>query len=158
MTRRKLLERLVLGGAGLVTAAVAIPGVLFALSPVLTRRSTSYWQPVGPIGEFVVGEVRRMAIEVPRDDWARSLRQKSVYVYRPSANEIIVYARNCTDLSCPLEHDPGSNWFFCPCHGGIFSVDGVPMAGPPSRPMYRFANRVRDEILEIDLRSLPIIT
>ena len=32
------------------------------------------------------------------------------------------------------------------------------MAGPPNKPLYRYANRVRDGVLEIDLFSLPPMT
>jgi Rieske Fe-S protein len=158
MTRRELLERLVKGGAAVAAVTIAVPGAIFALSPVLRRPPREYWTPIGPLDDIPPGEVRRMPVELPRDDWAQSLRHKSVYVWRPVDGEVVVYARNCTDLSCPIVHDPGSAWFFCPCHGGIFSLEGEPMAGPPSRPLYRFANRLRDGILEIDLKSLPIIT
>jgi menaquinol-cytochrome c reductase iron-sulfur subunit len=97
-------------------------------------------------------------VEVPREDWAATLRERGVYVWRRSEQEVVVFARNCTDLSCPVTWDPGSQWFFCPCHGGIFSKDGERMAGPPKRPLYRYTNRIRDGVVEIDLRSLPPIT
>ena len=29
------------------------------------------------------------------------------------------------------------------------------MAGPPKEPLYRYATRIRDNILEIDLNSIP---
>jgi Rieske Fe-S protein len=51
--------------------------------------------------------------------------------------------------------DAGSQCFYCPCHGGIFDREGVPMAGPPPEPLYRYTTRVRDGVLEIDARSVP---
>jgi menaquinol-cytochrome c reductase iron-sulfur subunit len=95
---------------------------------------------------------------VPRGDWARSLGEKGVFVWRASEEEVVVFSRNCTDLSCPVTWDPGSNWFYCPCHGGIFAQDGTNVAGPPTRPLYRYANRVQNGVLEIDLLSLPPMT
>ncbi|WP_164102419.1 QcrA and Rieske domain-containing protein [Candidatus Laterigemmans baculatus] len=80
---------------------------------------------------------------------------QSVYVWRRSAEEVVVFSRSCTDLGCPVTWDPGSHCFLCPCHGGIFAKDGERMAGPPDRPLYRYANRVRDGRLEIDLSSVP---
>ncbi|MFW5973334.1 MAG: ubiquinol-cytochrome c reductase iron-sulfur subunit [Bacteroidota bacterium] len=157
MTRRELMSWLaVAGGAGIV-GAVAVPAVIHSLSPVLQPVAAPLWQPVGVAADFPRGEVRKAHVQVPRDDWARSLSEKGVYVWHSPQEGLVVFARNCTDLGCPIEHDPGSNWFFCPCHGGVFSTDGTPQAGPPNRPLYRFASRVREGVLEIDLRSLPSI-
>jgi menaquinol-cytochrome c reductase iron-sulfur subunit len=70
----------------------------------------------------------------------------------------VVFSRNCTDASCPVVFDAGSDCFLCPCHGGVFSKDGTPLHGPPPRPLWRYAARVRAGVLEIDLNSLPPMT
>ena len=67
----------------------------------------------------------------------------------------VVFSRVCTDVGCPVTYDRGSACFLGPCHGGIFTQDGTPIHGPPPRPLYRYAARVRDGVLEIDLNSLP---
>ena len=54
-----------------------------------------------------------------------------------------------------MRYDPGSTFYYCPCHGGIFNQAGDPVAGPPARPLYRLATRVRGGVLEIDLTSIP---
>lgn len=158
MERRILLTRLVQAGGVVVAGVLGIPSLLAALSPVLQWRRTAAWQSVGRLDEFPVGAVRHAHVEVPRDDWSPTLREKGVYVWRPTADEIVVFSRNCTDLSCPVTWDPGSEWFFCPCHGGIFARNGDQMAGPPNRPLYRYANRIRNDLVEIDLSSLPPMT
>lgn len=158
MDKRKFLKVMV-NGAGFITAGlVAIPGLISALSPAWMRRREPRWQPVGPLADFPAGTTRKSIVPVPRDDGARSLRQKGVYVWRPSERDVVVFSRNCTDLSCPVSYDPGSGLFFCPCHGGIFAQNGEPMAGPPSRPLYRYATRLREGVIEIDLNSLPPMT
>lgn len=158
MNRRDLLSTIAkVGGLGVI-GIVGVPAVAHVLSPVIRREEEAVWSRVGAVADFPEGEVRKVHVAVPRGDWAASLREKGVYVWNSPEEGLVVFARNCTDLGCPLEHDPGSNWFFCPCHGGIFSTDGQPQAGPPNRPMYRFANRIREGLLEIDLRSLPPMT
>lgn len=157
MNRRTLMGYLVRGGGAVLAAAVAVPSLLLAISPAFSRR-TAQWQPLGRVEQFPLGEVTAAIAAVPRDDWAKSLREKKVYVWHRAAGELVVYSRNCTDLSCPVNWDRGSQCFFCPCHGGIFDLDGTPLAGPPSVPLYRYAMRVQEGVLEIDLRSLPPMT
>lgn len=155
MNRRRLLEVMLHVGGAAVAAVVAIPALVTMLSPALGRTRGERWQGVGSLADFPIGETRLATVDIPRDDGARSLRQRGVYVWRPAEDEIVVFSRNCTDLSCPVVYDAGSTWFYCPCHGGIFAQDGTPMAGPPPRPLYRYANRVEQGQLQIDLNSVP---
>lgn len=156
--RRNWLSVLIGGGAMALGAVIGIPALLAAIHPALRGRRGQAWRDAGKLDDFPLGKVSPTVVQVQRNDWARSLDAKTVYVYRRSAEEVVVYSRNCTDLSCPLVFDPGSECFFCPCHGGIFGKEGNPMAGPPKTPLYRYANRVRDGVLEIDLHSLPPMT
>jgi menaquinol-cytochrome c reductase iron-sulfur subunit len=155
MKKRSFSKRVIAVGGLMVGGIVGLPSLLAIFSPSLRRRDDETWQAVGPLDEFPLGEVIKSVVRVPRDDWARSLREKGVFVLREAADQVVVYSRNCTDLGCPITWDPGSEWFFCPCHGGIFSKDGERQAGPPKIPLYRYATRVRDGLLEIDLNSLP---
>jgi menaquinol-cytochrome c reductase iron-sulfur subunit len=157
ISRRTALNVLIGAGTATVAAVVGVPVLVTGLSPALGRRGQN-WQPVGRLDDFPVGGVREGRVPVPRDDWAKGLREKAVYVWRVSPDETVVYSRNCTDVSCPVVFDPGSDCFLCPCHGGIFLKDGTPIHGPPPRPLWRYATRVRDGLLEIDLNSLPPMT
>jgi menaquinol-cytochrome c reductase iron-sulfur subunit len=102
-----------------------------------------------------VGTVSAAEVEVTDAAWGDRLRRKGVYVWREDATAVVVFSRHCTDMGCPVQWDPGSEWFYCPCHGGVFSQEGEPKAGPPKFPLYRYRFRVRDGELEIDLRSIP---
>jgi menaquinol-cytochrome c reductase iron-sulfur subunit len=155
MNRRNFSKTVIAGGGLAVAGAVGLPALLTAISPPLRRDEAELWQPVGPIGDFPPGEVRKAVVPVPRDDWARSMRELGVFVLREAEESVAVFSRNCTDLGCPIVWDPGSEWFFCPCHGGIFSKDGEPKAGPPKIPLYRYASRIRAGMLEVDLNSVP---
>lgn len=156
MDRRKALQVIIGVGGAAGAATVGVPALITGLSPGFKRRGET-WRSLGPVEDFPVGEVTQGLVEVPREDWARGLRVKLVYVWRPG-DEFVVYSRNCTDVGCPVNWDPGSECFLCPCHGGIFLKDGTPIAGPPPRPLYRYTNRVRNGVLEIDLSSLPPMT
>ena len=158
MNRRNILVALMGLGGTMLSGVLMIPALLASLGPALNGRRATRWRSAGPLKAFPIHSVAQAVVKVRRGDWGRSLDAKAVYVWRKSAEEVVVYSRNCTDLSCPVRFDPGSECFFCPCHGGIFAKDGRPLAGPPREPLYRYANRVRDGVLEIDLASLPPMT
>jgi menaquinol-cytochrome c reductase iron-sulfur subunit len=158
MNRRKYLEWVLRGIGALVAAVVALPALLFGLSPLFQRREKTLWQPVGRLEDFPVGKVTPTNVEIPQVEENSGVHKKGVYVLRETEVDIFIYSRNCTDLSCPIVWDPGSDWFYCPCHGGIFSRDGEVQVGPPNRPLYQYAYRLQNGILEIDLKSLPAMT
>lgn len=155
MERRRFLKALVAAGSTLAAGLVGLPALLTGLSPAVRRRRERAWSPVGRLDAFSPGSVTRAATPLPSDDFRTGLSARGVYVWRPSAEEVVVFSRTCTDLGCPVVWDAGSEWFFCPCHGGIFSKDGERQAGPPKRGLHRFDTRVRAGVVEIDLASVP---
>jgi nitrite reductase/ring-hydroxylating ferredoxin subunit len=57
---------------------------------------------------------------------------------RVTANEFVAFSQKCTHLSCAVSPRPDEGVFFCPCHEGRFDLrTGVPIAGPPKRPLTR---------------------
>lgn len=156
MERRTMMKWMI-RAIGLATAGmVGIPAFIAAFSPSwMYRRRPKVWQSLGRLEDFPVGEMQKIVISLPEEQWGEALREKAVYAWRPTVAEAVVYSRSCTDLGCPLTFDPGSECFFCPCHGGIFDKNGERMAGPPHRPMYRFTVRVTNGEIEIDLNSVP---
>ena len=43
----------------------------------------------------------------------------------------------CTHFGCPVTWDDARERYACPCHGGLFSDAGDPVAGPPTTPLRR---------------------
>ncbi len=153
--RRQAL-RWIVGGIGLASVgSVLAPAVASLLSPVYRHRRLPDWRAVGPIDEFAVGGMHKAVVNLDDDPRLRTVAARGVYVWRRQDGEVVVYSRACTDLGCPVRWDPGSEWFFCPCHGGIFDKEGRPVAGPPPRPLYRYHTRIRDGLLQVDVHSVP---
>jgi menaquinol-cytochrome c reductase iron-sulfur subunit len=155
MERRTLLTMLVHGGSVLVGAVIALPALIAGIFPALRGRPGELWRPLGRLDQFPVGQTQAAVIEQAVEGEPRPLARQGVYVWRPTDVEVVVFSRSCTDLGCPVIWDRGSQCFFCPCHGGIFARDGRRMAGPPDRELYRYANRVREGVLEVDVYSVP---
>ncbi len=144
-------------GIGLATAGmVGIPSLIFSVAPAFKyRHRMPVWRSLGAVEAFPVGEMRKVIVDLPQEEWGSAVREKAVYAWRPTELEAVVYSRSCTDLGCPVTWDPGSECFFCPCHGGIFNKNGERMAGPPERPLYRYASRIINGEIRIDLNSVP---
>ena len=56
-------------------------------------------------------------------------------------NSINVLASSCAHLGCPVRwivNTEGEGEFLCPCHGGIYDINGGWVGGPPPRGMYRY--------------------
>lgn len=57
---------------------------------------------------------------------------------RLTISEFVAFNQKCTHLSCAVIPRPDEASFFCPCHEGRFDLrTGVPIAGPPRRPLTR---------------------
>lgn len=154
MERRAVLSVLVQAGSAIVALIVGVPTLIYALSPAGKRRRGEDWRALGPLSDFPEGEVHEGIVQPGEFSGPREAVVQGVYVWR-RPQEVVVFSRSCTDLGCPILWDRGSHCFLCPCHGGIFDHNGDRMAGPPDRPLYRYANRIRDGVLEIDLSSVP---
>jgi Rieske Fe-S protein len=55
-------------------------------------------------------------------------------------NSINVLSNSCAHLGCPVRwlDVEGHGEFLCPCHGGIYDINGGWVGGPPPRGMYRY--------------------
>ena len=49
---------------------------------------------------------------------------------------------NCTHLGCKVYWEPDKVRFFCPCHEGVFDLNGNVVSGPPPRPLDQYSVEV----------------
>jgi Rieske Fe-S protein len=54
---------------------------------------------------------------------------------------------SCAHLGCPVRWviKEGEGEFLCPCHGGIYNINGEYVGGPPPRGMYSYTHEVRED-------------
>ena len=50
-----------------------------------------------------------------------------------------VLSNSCAHLGCPVRWRPEQKLFLCPCHGGMYDINGGWVGGPPPRGMYHYA-------------------
>ena len=49
-----------------------------------------------------------------------------------TVDDFIALSSTCPHLGCQVRWEAQNNRFFCPCHNGVFTPDGVAIGGPPA--------------------------
>jgi cytochrome b6-f complex iron-sulfur subunit len=62
---------------------------------------------------------------------------------------LIAFSKVCTHLGCLVKYDRQRQLFICPCHAGIFDLEGKVISGPPPKPLQKFAVRVEGDNIVI---------
>ncbi len=56
-----------------------------------------------------------------------------------------VVSNHCTHLGCPVRWIEEKQEMLCPCHGGIYDINGDYVGGPPPRGLYRYTFEIRED-------------
>jgi len=55
------------------------------------------------------------------------------------------FSATCTHLGCTVQYRPDLREIWCPCHNGIYDLNGRNVSGPPPRPLDVFNVHLRGE-------------
>lgn len=135
MNRRRLLKS-ILGLLGTTVLVSFVYPILRFLAPpgeeaqgrkVVLKRSEV---PPGSAKDIVVNTIPSIIINVPEKG-------------------LIVLSKVCTHLGCLVEYDKSKSRLLCPCHAGVYSLDGKVISGPPPKPLQKFSFKVEGEDIVI---------
>ena len=90
---------------------------------------------------------------INKDGWLEKTEHRTAYAVKLSPGGLIVLSNICTHLGCGVRWDDQAKAYLCPCHNGVFNIDGSHRSGPPPRPLDRFGHRIVSGILEIQIRE-----
>jgi cytochrome b6-f complex iron-sulfur subunit len=121
MSRRGFLEWLI--------GALAIAGGLAGLSSVL-----SYLRPGVP-GTWGAVEVAGVNEIAPGQAEAFPFKGSTALVIHLSGDRFVAYSALCTHAGCLVRWDPDRGQIICPCHLGVFDIEGNVVSGMPPRPL-----------------------
>lgn len=148
-TRREFFGILSGWIAAAIGATLAVPAVAYVVGPAL-RRKTLGWLNAGAVGDLVADQPVQREVEVgTQEGWFTTQSIKGVWVVKRSTGEIRVYNPHCTHLGCAYAWNDAARQFQCPCHGGVYDLDGRVIAGPPPRTLDTLDFQVEGERLEI---------
>jgi len=77
------------------------------------------------------------------------------------ADDFVALSSVCPHLGCQVHWEPQNDRYFCPCHNGVFSPDGVATEGPPAeagQTLSSYPLRVDAGLLyiEVPMDRLPV--
>lgn len=159
VTRRRLMGLTVQAAGGITVAAFTLPALGFALAPVFKEQPV-VWQSIGspsmfPAGTYTtavityapaIGQAGKTIAYVRARNPAIDTEPEDQY------NHYIALSSRCMHLGCPVRYVSAAERFICPCHGGVYNFRGIPVGGPPVRPLDRFYTRVENGLVQIGPR------
>jgi menaquinol-cytochrome c reductase iron-sulfur subunit len=137
ITRTRFLSGVAVAGGAVLTASILVPIVGFAVTDTVKEEEWR-WVDVAPLGDLPEGQTTSLAMPGPnfQSDRRVFLRFKD--------GEIAALWGRCAHLGCPINYIAAGDNYICPCHGGAYDSQGFVTAGPPPRPLDRFAVKVVD--------------
>lgn len=132
----------------LVTLLLAIPIVGFILSPLFRRLPVSEAK-VGDISGVPEAEPTKFTVTFPAGEWTNSEVRAAVYVVKQN-NNYKIFSNTCTHEQCPVHWDDALHQFLCPCHGGLYDINGTNVGGPPPKPLPQYVHRIEGTTLFVE--------
>jgi len=133
-----------------VTVLLAIPIVGFVLSP-LFRRPAIYEAKVGDISGVPDGEPTKFTVSFPQGEWTSANVSAAVYVVKNGDNYKVL-SNTCSHMQCAVHWEDSLRQFLCPCHGGLYNIDGQNVGGPPPKPLPQYVHRLDGTTLYVENR------
>ena len=142
MSRRRFLAWATAALGALAALALGGAGAGYFLSPAFQKKDED-WVDIGPAKAVKIGgPVKLEFVARKRDAWTTAESRSSAWALTADGENFTVFDPRCTHLGCPYRWDEGRRQFLCPCHAGIFAVDGQVVGGPPPRALDRYPAKV----------------
>ncbi len=122
MNRRSFLDWVLRGGM-VIWAAGFIAPVLNYVWPAQSRGPATESVSAGKADDIGEGQAKIVALN----------GSPVIVVRTPQGFKAL--SAICTHLGCIVAWDAGRRQIACPCHAGLFDLNGRPVAGPPPRPL-----------------------
>ncbi len=111
-----------LGATGTALAVAVVYPLGRFLQPA--ARPASGPTSIGKIEDFALGTAKTVLVD-----------DHPILVIRTADGEFRAFSALCSHLQCVVGYSPERNRIECPCHQGVYSIDGQNLSGPPPRPL-----------------------
>lgn len=152
VTRTRFLTGVAVATGAVMTAAIMVPVIGFAVAPTLKEEEWR-WVDIGPLSTYPAGRTSSLAVSGPDPEADRRV------FLRNKDDQLLAIWNRCAHLGCPVAYSAGGDNYVCPCHGGAYDSLGLVVGGPPPRPLDRLAVRIargKTTIAETDPTRKPV--
>lgn len=125
-------------GTGVVATIVAFlyPAIRYVIPP--------------PVAESASRSVVAAKVGEIKENTARVFRfgSEPAILIRTADGQYRAFTAVCTHLGCTVQYRPDLHQIWCPCHNGMYNLQGRNISGPPPRPLAQYAVHVQgDQII-----------
>ena len=144
LPRRNFLVRAIIAIQATIGATVAFVLGATTLAPSFTRRQDT-WLRAGDLDALPDNQPVPVTLRVSRSDgYSQVVDRTVVYLVRTGEQEVRALQSTCTHLGCRTSYDRKTKRILCPCHGGMFDIQGNVLGGPPPMPLPSLNTKVED--------------
>lgn len=151
LSRRNFLNTAIGAVGAVITAIIAVPVAGYFIDPALRQSgSKGSWVKLGPAADLSETP-KQFAVSTERlDGFMTQKVNATVYAYTVNG-EPLALSNTCTHLGCPAAYTEADKEFHCPCHGGVYDITGKNIGGPPPKPLPRFATKIENGDLYVEI-------
>lgn len=148
ITRRQFLTYTLMGTGGFMVSTLLVPSVRYAVDPLLKKGEEEPYVPVADVSE-IGSEPKRFEFTLKVDDaWVKNQQTTySAWVYK-QGSDFVALSPVCKHLGCTVSWNTSPQhpeMFYCPCHGGLYTKDGINVPGtPPRAPLDMYDYKVEN--------------
>jgi cytochrome b6-f complex iron-sulfur subunit len=73
----------------------------------------------------------------------------NIYIVCTAQSTYIALSRICTHAGCSVSFNSSGKTFVCPCHGGVYNINGKVVSGPPPSPLAQYQVTVSGSTLSV---------
>ena len=144
LSRRQFLNTAVGAIGAAITAIVGVPIAGYFIDPALRKGANAEnWVKLASASALGDTPTQFVVSATKVDGFMKSKVNATVYAFNLDGAPVAL-SNTCTHLGCPAMWDASKDGFFCPCHGGVYDKTGKNIAGPPPKPLPRFATKVEN--------------
>lgn len=145
LNRRQFVKVALASIGTFITAVIGLPAVAYIIYPAMQTQESDAWIPLGPLENYPIGQPTLFNFTRTKiNGWEKTVNSYGAYVVRYTETDQKVFNNTCTHLSCRVNWRDEETDFHCPCHDGIFDIEGKVTDGPPPRSLDEYETKVED--------------
>ena len=131
ISRRDFVDWIIKGGLLATLAGMFFPALEY-LWPVMRSGPAGGAQEVGRVDDIPLWGAQKVVLG------------GSVILLIRTSDKIKAFSASCTHLGCLVDWDDKKREVVCPCHAGLFDLEGRVVSGPPPQPLPSYDVKVVD--------------